>query len=55
MKAVIEREELVRGIQAVLDIVPSKSALPVLSNILIDATPDGIELSATDLDISIIW
>ena len=54
MKAVIEREELVRGIQAVLDIVPSKSALPVLSNILVDATPDGIELSATDLDISII-
>jgi DNA polymerase-3 subunit beta len=54
VKAVIEREELVRGIQAVLEIVPSKSALPVLSNILIDATPDGIELSATDLDISII-
>ena len=54
MKAVIEREELVRGIQAVLDIVPSKSALPVLSNILVQATPDGIELSATDLDISII-
>jgi DNA polymerase-3 subunit beta len=54
VKAVIEREELVRGIQAVLDIVPSKSALPVLSNILVDATPDGIQLSATDLDISII-
>ena len=54
MKAVIEREELVRGIQAVLDIVPSKSALPVLSNILVDATPDGLQLSATDLDISII-
>jgi DNA polymerase-3 subunit beta len=54
VKAVIEREELLRGIQAVLDIVPSKSALPVLSNILVDATPDGIKLSATDLDISII-
>ena len=54
MKVVIEREELVRGIQVVLDIVPSKSALPVLSNILVDATPDGINLSATDLDISII-
>jgi len=54
VKVVIEREELVRGIQVVLDIVPSKSALPVLSNILVDATPDGIVLSATDLDISII-
>jgi len=54
VKAVIKREELVRGIQAILDIVPSKSALPVLSNILVDATPDGLQLSATDLDISII-
>tara|TARA_Y100000588_G_C14273920_1_gene933508 strand:- start:327 stop:1517 length:1191 start_codon:yes stop_codon:yes gene_type:complete len=54
VKAVIEREELVRGIQAVLDIVPSKSTLPVLSNILVHASPDGIELSATDLDISIV-
>lgn len=54
MKVAIEREELLKGIQAVLDIVPSKTALPVLSNILIDAR-DGhaLHMSATDLDISI--
>lgn len=54
MKVAIEREELLKGIQAVLDIVPSKTALPVLSNILIDAR-DGqtLRMSATDLDISI--
>ena len=54
MKVAIEREELLKGILAVLDIVPSKTALPVLSNILIDAR-DGhaLRMSATDLDISI--
>jgi len=54
MKVSIEQDELLKGIQAVLDIVPSKTALPVLSNILIDASnAQGVRLSATDLDISI--
>jgi len=52
MKVSIKKEELLKGIQAVLDIVPSKTALPVLSNILIDAN-NGVRLSATDLDISV--
>ena len=55
MKAVIDREELLRGVNAVLDVVPSKTALPVLSNILIDASDSkAMRLSATDLDISIV-
>lgn len=54
MKVSIEKDELLKGIQAVIDIVPSKTALPVLSNILIDANNGGdVCLSATDLDISI--
>ena len=54
MKVSIKKEELLKGIQAVIDIVPSKTALPVLSNILIDANNgQGVCLSATDLDISI--
>lgn len=54
MKVSIEKDELLKGIQAVIDIVPSKTALPVLSNILIDANNgSGVCLSATDLDISI--
>lgn len=53
MKVTIEKNELLKGIQAVLDIVPSKTALPVLSNILIDANNgQGVRMSATDLDIS---
>ena len=54
MKVSIEKAELLKGIQAVIDIVPSKTALPVLSNILIDAKNGrDVYLSATDLDISI--
>jgi DNA polymerase-3 subunit beta len=54
MKVSIEKDELLKGIQAVIDIVPSKTALPVLSNILIDANNgNDVCLSATDLDISI--
>ena len=54
MKVSIEKDELLKGIQAVIDIVPSKTALPVLSNILIAASNgQGVCLSATDLDISI--
>jgi DNA polymerase-3 subunit beta len=55
MKVVIERESLLNGLNAVLDIVPSKTALPVLSNILLETVESGgVRLSATDLDISIL-
>jgi DNA polymerase III subunit beta len=54
MRVVIQRDTLSEGLAAVLDIVPSKTALPVLSNILIETEDDGsVRLSATDLDISI--
>ena len=33
--------------------VPTKTTLPVLSNILLEATKDGIRLSGTDLDIAV--
>lgn len=54
MKIAIEQGELLKGLLSVLDIVPSKTALPVLSNILIDAREgNAVSMSATDLDISI--
>lgn len=54
MKVVIEQELLIWGINSVLDIVPSKTALPVLSNILVGTNESGeVCLTATDLDISI--
>lgn len=53
MKLTVNRNELWQGIDTVLDAVPSKPALPVLSNILLVAEGATLSLSATDLDLSI--
>ena len=53
MKFSITREQLQEGLVAVAAAVPTKTTLPVLSNILLEATKDGIRLSGTDLDISV--
>lgn len=53
MKFTITREKLHEGLGAVAASVPSKTTLPVLSNILIEATKDGLRLSGTDLDLAV--
>ncbi len=50
MKFTITRERLHEGLTAVAASVPTKTTLPVLSNILVDATGDSIRLAGTDLD-----
>ena len=52
MKLTITREQLQEGLVAVAASVPAKTTLPILSNILLEATKDGIRLSGTDLDIA---
>ena len=53
MKLIVDRNKLWQGIDTVLDAVPSKPALPVLANILLEADGEFLSLSATDLDLSI--
>ena len=53
MKLIVDRNELWRGIDTVLDAVSSKPALPVLANILLEADGKTLSLAATDLDLSI--
>lgn len=53
MKFTITRERLQEGLLAVANAVPSKTTLPVLSNILVEAIEGGIRLSGTDLDIAV--
>lgn len=53
MKFTITREQLQEGLVAVAASVPTKTTLPVLSNILVEATKDGLRLSGTDLDIAV--
>jgi DNA polymerase-3 subunit beta len=53
MKFTITRERLHEGLAAVAASVPTKTTLPVLSNILVEAVSDGVRLSGTDLDIAV--
>jgi DNA polymerase III subunit beta len=53
MKFTITRENLQQGLAAVGASIPTRTTLPVLSNILLEASPDGVQLSGTDLDIAV--
>ncbi len=53
MKFTITRENLQQGLAAVGASIPTRTTLPVLSNILIEADSDGVRLSGTDLDIAV--
>ena len=54
MKATIERATLLRSLGHVQSVVERRNTIPILSNVLIEATEDGaIRLMATDLDLQI--
>ncbi len=53
MKLSITREKLQRGLGAVSATIPARTTLPVLSNILLRADGDSVQLCGTDLDISV--
>ena len=53
MKFSIAQTEFLEALQVVSSAVPSRTTLPVLSNILLEASEDKIEMRATDLDFAI--
>lgn len=53
MQFTVTRQNLHQGLAAVSASIPSKTTLPVLSNILLETTDDGVWMSGTDLDVSI--
>ena len=53
MKFTITRQNLHSGLAAVSSSIPSKTTLPVLSNILFETEDDGVWMSGTDLDVSV--
>lgn len=53
MKLTISKEQLLNGLQAVQNVVGSRTTLPILSNILLRASEGKLYLTATDLDITI--
>ncbi|MDZ4723332.1 MAG: DNA polymerase III subunit beta [candidate division Zixibacteria bacterium] len=53
MKFALTKSKLAGCLQSILQVVPTKSTLPILTNILVEALENKLKLSATDLDISI--
>lgn len=53
MKFTITRQHLHKGLAAVSASIPTKTTLPVLSNILFEAGQDGVWMSGTDLDVAV--
>jgi DNA polymerase-3 subunit beta len=53
MKLTISKEQMLQGLQAVQNIVSTRTTLPVLSNVLLRAEGNRLDLTATDLDVSI--
>jgi DNA polymerase III subunit beta len=55
MKATIERATLLRSLAHVQSVVERRNTIPILSNVLLEATAEGgIRLMATDLDMQIV-
>ncbi|MGC1879086.1 MAG: DNA polymerase III subunit beta [Rhabdochlamydiaceae bacterium] len=52
MKVIIPRLELIALIGKIQNVVPSKPAIPILANVLVEAVDDQLIISATDLTVS---
>jgi DNA polymerase-3 subunit beta len=53
MKVKITRENFQKGLSAVAATIPTRTTLPVLSNILVETVEGGLRVRGTDLDISV--
>ena len=53
MKFTINKDAFIAGLQQVQHVVSNRTTLPILSNVLIRASKQGLQLAATDLDVSV--
>ena len=53
MNLTISKDQILIGLQAVQNVVGSRTTLPILSNVLVRAEGDRVEFTATDLDVSV--
>ncbi len=54
MKFSIERAVLVKAVSQAQSVVERRNTIPILANVLIEATPDGVSFRATDLDTEVV-
>ena len=53
MKITIAKDQIITGLQAVQNVVSTRTTLPILSNVLIKVEKDRLEFTATDLDVTV--
>src|SRR6266481_2213409 len=53
MNLTISKEQIINGLQAVQNVVSTRTTLPILSNVLLRAEGDRLGFTATDLDVTI--
>jgi DNA polymerase-3 subunit beta len=53
MNLSIAKDQLLAGLQAVQNVVSTRTTLPILSNVLLRAEGNRVELTATDLDVTV--
>lgn len=54
MKITITKDQIINGLQSVQNVVGSRTTLPILSNVLLRAEGKTLELTATDLDVTVV-
>ena len=53
MNLTIAKDQILIGLQAVQNVVSSRTTLPILSNVLLRAEGKRLEFTATDLDVTV--
>lgn len=53
MNFAIAKDQLIHGLQSVQNVVSTRTTLPILSNVLLRAEDNRLELTATDLDVTV--
>jgi DNA polymerase III subunit beta len=53
MKFSVTKEKLLEGLQQVQNVVSTRTTLPILSNVLLQADGNEIHLTTTDLDVGV--
>ena len=53
MKFTLDRESMLKPLQQVIGVVERRQTLPVLGNLLVVASEDGLQITATDLEVEI--
>lgn len=54
MKFSIERADLVKAVAQAQSVVERRHTIPILANVQIEATPEGVSFRATDLDTEVV-